>query len=59
MGLYKHTIALVVTNVLLLGTAGCAFWFGQNELGLVAAPRTVLCATFVNFPLTYFSRVLT
>lgn len=37
MGLYKHTIALVVTNVLLLGTAGWAFWVGQNEVGFVAS----------------------
>ncbi len=37
MGLYKHAISLGVTNVLLLGTAGCAFWFDRNELGFVAS----------------------
>lgn len=37
MKLYKHALSLGVTSLLLLGTAGCAFWFGQNELGFVAS----------------------
>lgn len=37
MRLYKYAISLGVTNVLLLGAAGCAFWFGRNELGVVAS----------------------
>lgn len=37
MRLYKYAIFLGVTNILLLGATGCAFWFGQNELGFVAS----------------------
>jgi hypothetical protein len=37
MGLYKHAISLGITNLLLLGAAGSAFWFGQNELSFVAS----------------------